>query len=53
MFGSEKRAFNFYYSFHASMGKILTYGFCGDGVEEGMGEQFLDLRSIVSFLGSN
>jgi hypothetical protein len=35
------------------MGKISTYGFCGDRVGEGMDEQFLDLRNIVSFLGSN
>jgi hypothetical protein len=53
MFGSEKRVFNLYYSFHASTGKISTYGFCGDRVGECMGEQFLDLRGIVSFLGSN
>jgi hypothetical protein len=53
MFGSEERVFNLYYSFHASVGKILTYGFYKDRVEEGMGEQFFDLGSIVSFLGSN
>jgi hypothetical protein len=53
VFGSEERVFDLYYSFHASMGKILTYGFCGDRVGKGMGQQFLDLGNIVSFLGSN
>jgi hypothetical protein len=53
VFGSEKRAFDLYYSFHASVRKISMYGFCGDRVGKGIGEQFLDLGSIVSFLGSN
>jgi hypothetical protein len=53
VFGSEKRVFDLYYGFHASAGKILMYGFCGDRVGKSMGEQFLDLGSIVSFLGSN